>query len=180
MGFHVADTLETSVIRSQDHSSVVPPERIDRKIKTTHADTQVYESIPIDNDPTKPIVVFLHGNSFCSKIWLPFFDNDIASTYHLIAIDYPGHGESSDASDAVLSYNMPGYADAILQVLEEIQPSRYVALILLGHPLCICTSKSSRSGRSHILLWPVQANSQPTYVLVGYRQRKDLILEVHS
>jgi pimeloyl-ACP methyl ester carboxylesterase len=41
----------------------------------------------------------------------------LGERYRVIAPDLPGHGASSDATDPVRSYSMPGYADAMTEVL---------------------------------------------------------------
>jgi pimeloyl-ACP methyl ester carboxylesterase len=109
------------------------PRRQDRSVETNHAKIWVLDSLPEDNDPTKPLILLLHGNSFCSEIWKHVFASDLANTHRIVAFDLPGHGESSDATDPERTYNMPGYADVALQVLRQIDASG--SLIVVGWSL---------------------------------------------
>jgi pimeloyl-ACP methyl ester carboxylesterase len=47
------------------------------------------------NPDSANTIFFIHGNSGSSKMWQKQFDTDKLSNYRLIAIDLPGHGQSS-------------------------------------------------------------------------------------
>jgi pimeloyl-ACP methyl ester carboxylesterase len=64
-------------------------------------------------------VLLLHGNSSCKEAFLKQMENPLFSRYRLIAIDLPGHGESSDATDPSI-YSIPGYADVAAQILQVL------------------------------------------------------------
>lgn len=83
-----------------------------RKIKTSHADIAFSET----SGGGLP-VLFIHGNSSCKEVFRRQLESPIGDTYHLIAIDLPGHGASSDAFEPERSYTMPGYADAAVETL---------------------------------------------------------------
>lgn len=63
-------------------------------------------------------LVFLHGNSGSRDIFQRQLQGPLATSHRLIAIDLPGHGRSSDAPDPQVSYTVPGYADAVMSVLD--------------------------------------------------------------
>ena len=84
-------------------------------VRTSHADIAVRQS-----SGQKLPTVFLHGNSSCKEVFKHQFDSSIGQEYHLIGIDLPGHGASSDAFDPQRTYTMPGYADAVIEVLEQL------------------------------------------------------------
>lgn len=109
------------------------PSRKDRFVETNHAKIWVLDSLLEDNDHTRPLILLLHGNSFCSEIWKHFFASDLANKHRILAFDLPGHGESADATNAERTYNMPGYADVALQVLSRIEASG--PLIVVGWSL---------------------------------------------
>ncbi|EED23335.1 alpha/beta hydrolase, putative [Talaromyces stipitatus ATCC 10500] len=79
----------------------------------------------LDSDKT---LLLLHGNSSTWKAFTPILDDEVLkSTYKLIAFDLPGHGDSGDAPNPQLSYNIPAYAKAALEVLRHFQVKSYVA-----------------------------------------------------
>ncbi len=56
----------------------------------------------------------------CKEAFRKQFDGALAEQYRLIAIDLPGHGESSDAFDPERTYSMPGYAEVAAETLAEL------------------------------------------------------------
>ena len=149
MELKIADTVSSNLEDTSHQETLGKPTLDEKDFETTHARIHVYDSRPASDDTGKPIVLFLHGNSFCSKIWLPFFESDFAYAHRLIALDYPGHGESGDALDPERSYNMPGYADAALQILRQIDASRY-KLMLRGDLIALCPADRHSVGRSSL------------------------------
>ena len=72
-----------------------------------------------DNRADGLALVMLHANSICKEsfaLQITAFGN----TYRTIAIDLPGHGGSSDATDPRRSYSMTGYANAVSELLAGI------------------------------------------------------------
>jgi pimeloyl-ACP methyl ester carboxylesterase len=80
-------------------------------------------------------VVLVHGNSASSRVFQPQLESALGEKYHLVAIDLPGHGESSNASDPAASYNMPGYAEVIVSVAKQLglEQAVFVGWSLGGH-----------------------------------------------
>jgi pimeloyl-ACP methyl ester carboxylesterase len=90
-------------------------------IQTSHATISVTHSGQSPNSsPTLPTILFIHGNSFSSKIFHPLLKSSLSTKYHLLAIDLPGHGSSSDALNPEESYTQLAYAEAALEVLEHL------------------------------------------------------------
>ncbi|PZO77992.1 MAG: alpha/beta hydrolase, partial [Mesorhizobium amorphae] len=85
------------------------------KLDTSHGELAVRESAG-----TGMPVMMIHGNSSMSEVFRNQFDGAIGAKYRLIAADLPGHGDSSDATDPDRSYSMPGYADAMTEVLHKL------------------------------------------------------------
>ena len=102
----------------------------DNFIETSHGRMAVRQS----EGPGLPIV-FLHGNSGSKDVFDLQFRSALSQAHRLIAIDLPGHGASSDAIDPAESYRVPGYADAVAQVLEAlgIEQMAVVGWSLGGH-----------------------------------------------
>ena len=56
-----------------------------------------------------PAVIFVHGNSSSARTWLPVLEGPFGQRFRCLALDLPGHGQSSPARDQA-DYSLPGYA----------------------------------------------------------------------
>lgn len=101
-----------------------------RIIKTSHGDIAVAETAG-DQLP----ILMIHGNSSCKEVFSGQLADRLGDRFHLIALDLPGHGASSDALDPERSYSMPGFADAAAETLEAmgIEVAAIVGWSLGGH-----------------------------------------------
>ncbi len=90
-------------------------------VKTSHADIAVAET----SGEGLPVVL-IHGNSACKEVFNPQLESELGERYHMVAVDLPGHGASSDAFDPERTYTMPGYADAMVEVLAMMGIDRAV------------------------------------------------------
>jgi pimeloyl-ACP methyl ester carboxylesterase len=90
-------------------------------VKTGHADIAVAET----TGKGLP-VVFIHGNSGSKEAFRKQFESDMGNVYRMVAIDLPGHGASSDAFEPERTYSLPGYADAVVEVLANMGIDRAV------------------------------------------------------
>ena len=82
-------------------------------------------------------VVLVHGNSFSSRIFEPQLESDLGRKHRLVALDLPGHGESSDAADPAATYNLPGYARVVVNFARQLglEEAVFVGWSLGGHIL---------------------------------------------
>jgi pimeloyl-ACP methyl ester carboxylesterase len=78
------------------------------------------------------VVLLIHGNSLSSKSFNKQLESSLGNSFHLIAIELPGHGDSPPAIDPVTTYSFPGYADAIIAVMKKLNLSN---IVLVGHSL---------------------------------------------
>lgn len=97
-----------------------------KKIETSHGQIAVYDS----PGPRLPVIM-IHANSL-RKETFHFQIEALANKHRIVAVDLPGHGQSSDAIDPVRTYNFNGYADAICEVTDALDLDRFA---LLGHSL---------------------------------------------
>ena len=67
-----------------------------------------------------PAIVLVHGNSASSRAFARQFDSRLGTAHRLIAFDLPGHGQSADAADPAATYNMPGYARVLREVVGQL------------------------------------------------------------
>lgn len=71
------------------------------------------------------IIFFIHGNSSNANSWLPQLqDKRLIGNYKLVAVDLPGHGQSSNATD----YHMKALAGLIPQIVEQLSPESYIVV----------------------------------------------------
>lgn len=82
-----------------------------------------------------PAVMLVHGNSASSRVFKAQLESPLGKKYHLVAIDLPGHGESSNACDPATTYNMPGYAEVVVSVAKQLglEKAVFVGWSLGGH-----------------------------------------------
>lgn len=73
-------------------------------------------------------LLMLHGANTSRHVFARQFDSPLADAHRLIALDFPGHGDSSDASDPSAAYSFAGLAEVTAEVLEKINVSRAVVL----------------------------------------------------
>lgn len=99
----------------------MPHEKVSTRYGEIHA---VVEGNP-ESDKT---LLLLHGNSSTWRAFTPILENEVLkSIYKIIAFDFPGHGESSDAPNPHLSYSIPAYARVAIEILGHFQVKSYVA-----------------------------------------------------
>lgn len=83
-----------------------------RLVETSHG------AIALDETSGEGLpVLFLHGNSSSKAVFAKQLNSALATRYRMIAADFPGHGASGDAAVPERSYSMPGYADAMIELL---------------------------------------------------------------
>ncbi|MDX7989321.1 alpha/beta hydrolase [Xenorhabdus sp. 12] len=99
---------------------------------TTHNDIQTYniqtryaDISVLDTGGNGLPVLLIHGNSSCKEIFRYQIDY-LKGKYRVLALDLPGHGASSNASEPQLAYSMPSYAHTVIEVLEKIGINRWV------------------------------------------------------
>ncbi|WP_024299338.1 alpha/beta fold hydrolase [Methylomicrobium lacus] len=82
-------------------------------------------------------VVLVHGNSFSSWSFSKQVCGIFGSQFHVVAVDLPGHGRSSDAANPSAVYNLPAYADALVGLVTELglEDAVFAGWSLGGHAL---------------------------------------------
>jgi pimeloyl-ACP methyl ester carboxylesterase len=95
--------------------------RIERTIHTATAEIRATET----EGAGFPLIL-LHGSGADRHVFEPQFQSQLAERHRLVAIDLPGHGESTNAFDPTDGYTLPGYAEAVGQALTGLGISRAV------------------------------------------------------
>jgi pimeloyl-ACP methyl ester carboxylesterase len=94
-------------------------------VPTTHALISVTS---IGTSTTKPAILLIHGNSFCSKIFKHILSSPLSQAHRLIAFDLPGHGDSANAMTPSRSYNQSAYAAAAVELLHQLEVKEVIIL----------------------------------------------------
>jgi pimeloyl-ACP methyl ester carboxylesterase len=81
------------------------------------------------------VVLFIHGNSSCRKVFKRQMTSEFYEQYRMITFDLPGHGESENSPHPHQTYTLPGFADATQELIEALRLQRPVvaAWSLGGH-----------------------------------------------
>jgi len=82
----------------------------------TPNDTLVYRT---SNGSGLPVVL-LHTNSSSSAIYQPLLDSALGQRYQLLAVDFPGHGDSANADNPKQDYTIPAYARQVGDLLAAL------------------------------------------------------------
>lgn len=69
---------------------------------------------------TGPAALLVHGNSASGLSYRRQLESELGKKYRLVAIDLPGHGASAPADDPASTYTMPGYANVIVRVAQQL------------------------------------------------------------
>jgi pimeloyl-ACP methyl ester carboxylesterase len=75
----------------------------------------------------KDFILFIHGSGMTSENWLPQLqDARLTSHYTLVAIDLPGHGESSRSSADATVYHPKKLALLVEPLLDHLHAERFL------------------------------------------------------
>jgi pimeloyl-ACP methyl ester carboxylesterase len=115
--------------------------KMEHKIETSHCTIAIEESTG-----TGSPLLLIHGNSSCKEVFKNQMQGGIGATFHCIAMDLPGHGDSSNANNPDQTYTMSGYADVALEVMDKLGIKSFAVLgwSLGGHIGIEMLSRSDR------------------------------------
>lgn len=84
-----------------------------------------------------PHVFLCHGNSGSAEDFTAWLEGELGRRCKLVAVSLPGHGGSDPAENAIQTYSIAGYGDAVAEVVTAFDCSRYwlVGQSLGGHVL---------------------------------------------
>lgn len=85
-----------------------------------------------DNKADGQPLVFVHGNSLSSATFKHQLKDQTLNKYRLIAFDFPGHGDSSQAEDPEKTYSYAGFISVLLEFVDKL--NLYEA-VFIGHSL---------------------------------------------
>ena len=85
-----------------------------------------------DNKADGQPLVFVHGNSLSSATFKHQLKDQTLSKYRLIAFDFPGHGDSSQAKEPEKIYSYAGFISVLLEFVDKLNLHEAV---FVGHSL---------------------------------------------
>lgn len=97
-----------------------------------------------EENPEKPVsLLFLHGHCTNKKFFAQQMNADIFKSYHRIALDLPGYGESKPPVDPTRTYSFPGFAEVVVEVVQRLALKQLIVIgwSLGGHVALEMTSK---------------------------------------
>jgi pimeloyl-ACP methyl ester carboxylesterase len=92
-------------------------------VETSHCRIAVAQS-----PGTGPVLLMVHGNSSCKEVFRNQLQGAIGTEFRCVAMDLPGHGQSSDAVRPEATYSVPGYAAAAFEVMQSLGYPRFAVL----------------------------------------------------
>ena len=90
-------------------------------------------------------ILLIHSVNGSSAQFNHLFETPFADQYRLIAIDLPGHGNSSEAYDPETACTTEGYADIALEILEWLD---------IDNAFVVDTSRGGVIGRELMTIFP--------------------------
>lgn len=122
-------------------------------------------------------LLLLHGSGASKEAFTRQLNSSLAEHFRLIALDLPGHGDSSNASDPGRGYSITGYADAVRDVLRQLGVKRAAVYgWSLGGHIAIELAGSSDLVAGLMLTGAPPVGRGPLAMLRGFHTSWDMLL----
>ncbi len=92
--------------------------RADLSVKKIEINGKSIALMESPDDPSKPNVVLIHGFGANKENWVRFAAN-LTENYHVVAMDLPGHGQSS--KDLDIRYDIDDQVGYVHEILQELK-----------------------------------------------------------
>jgi len=92
--------------------------KADLSVKTIEINGKSIALLESPVDPSKPNVVLIHGFGANKENWVRFATH-LTENYHVVAMDLPGHGQSSKKLD--LRYDIDDQVGYVHEILQELK-----------------------------------------------------------
>jgi pimeloyl-ACP methyl ester carboxylesterase len=145
---------------------------VDKTIQTRHAEIRLSET----SGKGLPILM-LHGSGGARQMFAKQLSSPLAEVHRMVAIDLPGHGQSSDAFDPAATYTISGLAAAVADVLDQLGIKR--ALVYgwsLGGHVAMELTASHPAVAGLMLTGAPPVARGPLGLLRGFHTHWDLLL----
>lgn len=122
-------------------------------------------------------VLLLHGSGASKEAFTRQTRSALAAQFRLIALDLPGHGDSSNAHDPTRGYTVTGYADAVSEVLAKLGVRRAAVLgWSLGGHIAMELAGSTHLVAGLMLTGAPPVGRGPLAMLRGFQTSWDMLL----
>lgn len=122
-------------------------------------------------------LLLLHGSGASKEVFTHQLESDLSAQYRLIALDLPGHGASSNATDPSRAYTITGYADAVRDVLRQLGVKRAAVFgWSLGGHIAIELAGSTELVAGLMLTGAPPVGRGPLAMLRGFHTSWDMLL----
>lgn len=86
----------------------------------------------LDSGSSEETILMVHGNSLCKETFEAQLNSSLADRFRLIAVDLPGHGETSENPDVNVNYSASGLAEFLSEAIKSLQLKK---VVIVGHSL---------------------------------------------
>jgi pimeloyl-ACP methyl ester carboxylesterase len=145
---------------------------VEKTILTRHASIRLSET----SGKSLPVLM-LHGSGASRRVFDKQLQGPLADVHRMIAIDLPGHGESSDAYEPASAYTIEGFAAVAADVLDELGIARAVVYgWSLGGHVAIELMSSHPAVAGIMLTGTPPLSRGPLGMLRGFHANWDVLL----
>lgn len=120
-GLSVSD-FETGTAFGKDDASARRGSHIKKKTLTIGNEQIAY----FETSGRGPDVLLIHGNAMSSNSYGFQLNSVLGKIFHIISIDLAGHGMSQHSPDPAVTYQLPGQADLLVDIVDELDMEQAV------------------------------------------------------
>lgn len=144
----------------------------ERTIATRHGSVALR-----DSGGSGPALVLLHGTGASKAVFGYQFSSGLLGRFRLIAIDFLGHGKSSDADDPQAAYTLTGFAETVFEVLDALGLRRTIVLgwSLGGHVAIEMLRQRPLAISGLMLTGTPPSGAGPLAMLRAFRMRPEML-----
>lgn len=144
----------------------------ERTIRTRQADIRLWETagegVPL---------LLVHGSGSSKEVFARQFASPLADRHRLIALDLPGHGNSSNARIPMTGYSIHGLAETVVEVLQQLNIEQVVVFgWSLGGHIAIEFASLTPTVIGLLLTGAPPVGRGPLGMLRGFQTNWDLLL----
>ena len=144
---------------------------------TMRISTEQAEISVVDTGGDGMPLLLLHGSGASKDVFAHQIESGLAKRFRVVAMDLPGHGDSTDAYEPAKGYTIIGFARAVAEVLSELRISRAAVYgWSLGGHIAIELAGSTNLVAGLMLTGAPPVGRGPLALLRGFHARWDMLL----